>query len=385
MKDFTHFLTALCTCYMFAVLPTTIFAQNPIIKLNFDEASGVPLNSGTASATFVRSSMSPVTSTNVPLQNGNVRSLDFGVTPGNYFVESSTIIPALQNLSAFTITGWVNARSNVTGSGGNRIISWINNGGNGVDLVYQSNGSLRLGVDGWPDFSPAFSSPSKIPNNAAVPASNWTFFAVTYQSNGQVQFYFGNNTADATLDVTRTYTAPGVTGTNIAKLAIGSFNSATRNSSTYDRMFRGMIDNVKVYSSVLNLSSIVAAQREGAGDIVPPSAPPFLTVNAQTNTTVSLSWVGSTDNVGVTGYAIYNGSTLLASVGNVSDYTLTGLTPGTSYSLTLKARDAANNYSAASAVVKVITDQTSVKPLIYLKAPSNYEQQPNYGTLGSIF
>ena len=49
-----------------------------------------------------------------------------------------------------------------------------------MDLVYQSNGSLRLGVDGWPDFSPAFSSANKVSANAAAPATNWVFFAVTY-------------------------------------------------------------------------------------------------------------------------------------------------------------------------------------------------------------
>src|SRR5687768_10775629 len=244
MRDFTCFMIALCTCCLFAVLPTTTFAQpgdpppglpNPIIELSFDEANGAtPLNTGTASAAFVRSNLTPVTSTNVPSQDGNVSSLDFGVAPANYFVESSTIIPELQNLSAFTITGWVNSRSNVTGSGGNRIVSWINNGGDGVDLVYQSNGSLSLGVDGWPDSSPAQSSASKIAANASAPASNWTFFAVTYLSNGQVQFYFGSNAADATLDVTRSYPGPGVTGSNINRLAIGAFNIGTRAPSSYD-------------------------------------------------------------------------------------------------------------------------------------------------------
>ena len=123
-------------------------------------------------------------------------------------MQSGAPINALKNLNAFTLTGWLNCKSNVAGQGGNRIISWINNGGEGVDLVYQSNGSLRLGVDGWPDFSPAFSSANKVLTNAAAPASNWVFFAVTYQSNGQVQFYFGNNTTDATLDVTKTYSGP---------------------------------------------------------------------------------------------------------------------------------------------------------------------------------
>ena len=123
MRDFTRLLIALCTCFLLAILPKTTFAQNPIIKLSFDEANGAtPLNTGTASATFVRSNLTPVTSTNVPSQDGNVSALDFGVTPANYYVESSTIIPALQNLTTFTITGWVNAKSNIAGSGGNRIV-----------------------------------------------------------------------------------------------------------------------------------------------------------------------------------------------------------------------------------------------------------------------
>jgi hypothetical protein len=76
-----------------------------------------------------------------------------------------------------------------------------------------------------------------------------------------VQFYFGNNTLDASLDVTKTYAAPGVTGATIGKLAIGAFNDATRGASTYDRMFRGLIDDIYVYGSVLTPQEIVQVQR----------------------------------------------------------------------------------------------------------------------------
>ena len=100
-----------------------------------------------------------------------------------------------------TITGWINNQVQVAGSGGNRIVSWINHGGDGVDLVYQSNGSLRLGVDQWPDYTPAFSSPNKVTtlNNPTLQSTNWIFFAVTYRSNGQVEYYFGKPDALATL------------------------------------------------------------------------------------------------------------------------------------------------------------------------------------------
>jgi hypothetical protein len=213
-----------------------------------------------------RSTGMPVASSNVPATGASSTSADFGTSVGNFYDETELPIDLLKNLSSFTLTGWVNNRSNVAGSGGNRIISWINAGGDGVDLVYQRDGSLRLGVDAWPDYSPAFSSPNKVTTNASAPASNWVYFAVTYQSNGQVQFFFGNNSNDAMLDVTRTYNM-GVTGSNIGKLAIGSFNDIMRQYSAYqDRMFRGLIDEIYIFGRVLTPQEIVALQRGTPGN-----------------------------------------------------------------------------------------------------------------------
>ena len=299
-------------------------------------------------------------------------------------MQSSTPVNALKNLNAFTLTGWLNCRSNVAGSGGNRIVSWINNGGEGVDLVYQSNGSLRLGVDGWPDSSPAFSSANKVPANAVAPPSNWVFFAVTYQSNGQVQFYFGNNTADATLDVVKSYPGRGATGSNIGKLAIGAFNDATRNASTYDRMFRGLIDNVKVFGSAISLSEIIAIQRNLPFDNIPPTAPQNLRVTGKTPTSVSLEWDGSFDNTGVTGYNVYQEDTLYLTANAFTTGTLTGLNPSFTYNFSLKARDAANNLSPASNTVTVMTD-TSLVPLVYIKFSETGAVEDNYGSLGGQF
>ncbi|CAM2884401.1 glycosyl hydrolase family 18 protein [Paenibacillus sediminis] len=90
-------------------------------------------------------------------------------------------------------------------------------------------------------------------------------------------------------------------------------------------------------------------------DTTAPSAPTNLSVTSKTSTSVTLSWTASTDNVGVTGYDIYNGSVLAASVTGTSA-TISGLTASTSYTFTVKAKDAAGNISGASNAVTVTTD-----------------------------
>jgi chitinase len=69
---------------------------------------------------------------------------------------------------------------------------------------------------------------------------------------------------------------------------------------------------------------------------------------------VSLAWNASTDNVGVTGYNVYRGGTLVTTATGTS-YTDGGLSAGTAYSYTVRARDAAGNLSAASNTLTATT------------------------------
>ncbi|MQY07901.1 glycosyl hydrolase family 18 protein [Actinomadura macrotermitis] len=98
-----------------------------------------------------------------------------------------------------------------------------------------------------------------------------------------------------------------------------------------------------------------------AGDTQAPTAPGGLRSTAKTATSVSLAWTASTDNVGVTGYDVYQGAAKADTVTGTSA-TVTGLTPKTAYSFTVKARDAAGNVSAASAAVSVTTDDGPTTP-----------------------
>ncbi|MEC0241167.1 glycosyl hydrolase family 18 protein [Paenibacillus dokdonensis] len=94
----------------------------------------------------------------------------------------------------------------------------------------------------------------------------------------------------------------------------------------------------------------------GGGDQQAPSAPANLRSTAVTSSTISLAWNASTDNVGVTGYDVYQGSSVVGSVsGSTLAFIHAGLTADTTYSYTVKAKDAAGNVSAASGVLSVKT------------------------------
>ncbi|MEV1005413.1 carbohydrate-binding protein [Nonomuraea sp. NPDC050202] len=85
----------------------------------------------------------------------------------------------------------------------------------------------------------------------------------------------------------------------------------------------------------------------GGNDTTAPSVPGNLRSTGVTSSSVSLAWNASTDNVGVTGYNVYRGGTLVTTVSGTS-YTDTGRAASTSYTYTVRARDAAGNLSGTS-------------------------------------
>jgi chitodextrinase len=99
----------------------------------------------------------------------------------------------------------------------------------------------------------------------------------------------------------------------------------------------------------------------GGGDTTAPSVPGNLRSTGVTSSSVSLAWDASTDNVGVTGYDVYRGSTLVTTASGTT-YTNTGLAASTSYTYTVRARDAAGNVSAAGNSVTVSTSAGTGAP-----------------------
>ena len=89
-------------------------------------------------------------------------------------------------------------------------------------------------------------------------------------------------------------------------------------------------------------------------DNLSSTVPAGLTATPISSVQINLSWTASTDNVGVTGYKVYRGGTLVGSPAT-TNYSDTGLIASTSYSYTLAACDAANNCSAQSNPVSATT------------------------------
>jgi chitodextrinase len=136
--------------------------------------------------------------------------------------------------------------------------------------------------------------------------------------------------------------------------AAPSVVSTTQTSATVEGLDCGTKYRLEIRKYTANgelspTADSVDAQTKSCPDTQPPSAPQGLTATGKTQTSISVSWSASTDNVGVTGYHLYRGGTKLDST-SATSYAFGGLSCGTSYALSVEAQDAAGNRSPASAI-----------------------------------
>jgi chitodextrinase len=93
---------------------------------------------------------------------------------------------------------------------------------------------------------------------------------------------------------------------------------------------------------------------QSTGDTTAPAAPTGVTATAG-STSVGLAWTAATDDVGVTGYDVLNSAGAVVGSTTSTGYQVTGLSPATAYTFSVRARDAAGNQSPASSPVSVTT------------------------------
>jgi len=86
-----------------------------------------------------------------------------------------------------------------------------------------------------------------------------------------------------------------------------------------------------------------------------PTGPPMwpagsaLVISNVDYTSLVLSWPNASGDAEISGYQIYEGTTLIASVqADVHSYTVSGLTPGGAYTFSVRAEDSAGNQSSTS-------------------------------------
>lgn len=113
------------------------------------------------------------------------------------------------------------------------------------------------------------------------------------------------------------------------------------------------IDAAGNLSAVSN-TAIVTTLPNATGDTTIPTTPANLTAAGTTQTGTQLTWTAATDNVGVVSYNVYQNGVQIASPTTIT-YAVTGLTANTTYSFTVRAKDAAGNLSVASNTATITT------------------------------
>ncbi|GAB3557767.1 glycoside hydrolase family 9 protein [Spirosoma fluminis] len=90
-------------------------------------------------------------------------------------------------------------------------------------------------------------------------------------------------------------------------------------------------------------------------DTQPPTTPANLSTSNVTATSLRLNWTASSDNIGVTGYEVLQGNSVINSNVTGTSLEVTGLTCNSSYNYTVRAKDAAGNVSPNSNTVYIMS------------------------------
>ena len=137
--------------------------------------------------------------------------------------------------------------------------------------------------------------------------------------------------------------------TNTTNYTATGLNSNTTYAITVSA--KDIANNQSAQSTAVNGTTL--------SDSTPPSVPSNLSISNETGTSFKVNWTSSTDNTAVVGYDIFVDGTLKGS-SETSSYTVSGLTISTTYSITVLAKDSANNKSAQSTAVNgTTTDGTN--------------------------
>ncbi|MFG2308714.1 cellulase family glycosylhydrolase [Streptomyces sp. NPDC048566] len=209
---------------------------------------------------------------------------------------------------------------------------------------------------------PWFSDPSFPANMPAVWDRNWGY--IFKQNIAPV--WLGEFGTTLQSEVDRKWLAALVdylraTGTHGADSFQWTFWSWNPNSGDTGGILKddwSSVDTVKDgYLASIKAPGFTGGGGGGGTDTTAPSTPAGLAVTATTSSSVSLAWKASTDDTAVAGYDVYRGTGKVGQATGTT-FTDTGLTAGTRYEYTVRARDAAGNTSPASASVSATTSGT---------------------------
>ncbi len=185
---------------------------------------------------------------------------------------------------------------------------------------------------------------------AQLPLNAWSHLAMTYDGNMLTLYVNGVQAAQLL--------APGAGVTSANPLKIGG-------NAIWGEYFSGLIDEVHIYNRTLTLAQVNADMTRPVTnpDTSPPTAPGTLTGTGAL-TTAQLNWTPATDDVGVTKYDVYRGTTAgftPTTANRIAQPTGTSYTDNVaagSYFYKVAAEDAAGNIGPTTNEVAVTVGDT---------------------------
>ena len=179
-----------------------------------------------------------------------------------------------------------------------------------------------------------------------------------------------SNTTETSTDLSWTASTDnvGVAGYNIYQGGVNIFSvagtSTTVNGLTASTTYSFYVTAYDAAGNESVGSTSVSVTTSTSVDTQAPTVPTNLTASNTTETSTDLSWTASTDNVGVTGYNVYQDGVNVLSVTGTSG-SVGGLTASTTYSFYVTAYDAAGNESLGSTAVSVTTSTPSGSTVLH--------------------
>ena len=327
------------------------------------------------------------------------------ITPKDYDDVNNRLYSCMSTQNSYSVTTGIGITDPVTVStktisqmnGGRTTCAMVspNNSKNNTDIVYFGcdNGVIVKVVN------PSSANPTatRIMNGAngwmssiAIEPGNENHIIATYSSFGVNHIVETKNGGASWINISNNFPdipvyngifAPNDNNKFILATHLGVWITENLNGSfTSWKSFNDGLANVIVRMVKARESDgVVVAGTHGRGlfttnyflkSDIPPSTPGTVFATNATSTTLTLTWNASIDDDTVTGYDIYDGTTLITTV-NTNSAELTGLLPDTVYSLSVVAKDNHGNTSSPSTSVSVSTAlSNSSSSNIALKASS---------------
>jgi chitinase len=339
------------------LLPNTTYTYTVVA---YDAAGNASAKSSPASATTQASAATPPsTPPSAPPTDTTAPTTNITSPSNNATVSSTVTVTA----TATDDTGVINVEFYVDGT--------LKKSDNSSPYTYSldtttlSNGTHSLMTKAYDAAGNIGSSPT-----VNITVSNGTSTPDTTNPTATITKPTNNATVSSTITVSVTasdnvsvskvqlYVDGSLQGTDTTSPYSFSLNTTSLTNGSHSLVAKATDPSGNVGSSPAVSITVSNSTGGGGSDTQAPSTPTGLQTTSIGTAHITFSWTASTDNVGVTGYNVYQGGSKVG-VATSTSYRANNLTASTTYNFNVSAFDAAGNTSAQSATLTAKTNSNN--------------------------